>query len=92
MESIGTLVNLGTGYSLFSKTRPLKIYAIRLIKGSQRWTGTFKLQEILHQVFYNVSLTKGGTTLLWAKNTANIYRENSNFISPKRQLNCEVVP
>jgi hypothetical protein len=26
------------------------------------------------------------------KTRANISRENSNFISPKRQLNCEVVP
>jgi hypothetical protein len=35
---------------------------------------TFKLQEILHQVFYDVSLTKGGTTLLllWSKNTGKI--------------------
>jgi hypothetical protein len=42
------------------------------MEGSLQWTATFKLQEILHQVFYDDSLTKGVTTLLWSKNAGKI--------------------
>jgi hypothetical protein len=54
------------------------------MEGSLQWTATFKLQEILHQVFYDVSLTKGGTTLLWSKNTCQHFKGKFKLYFPKK--------